>query len=46
MLLVAGVELGDAAPARRTLYRDRLLLGGELLDARVENARELLPLVA
>jgi hypothetical protein len=45
VLLVPTVELGDADPARRTFDRERLLIGGEIVDTGVEHARELFPLV-
>jgi hypothetical protein len=44
--LVASVELAGADPAHRTFHRDRLLLIGKVIDASVQNARELFPLVA
>ena len=45
VLLVPSVELGDADSPRRTLDRERLLISGEVVDAGVENAGELCPLV-
>jgi hypothetical protein len=46
VLFVSHVELGDANPTGRRLDRERLLLGGEVVDIRVENAHELFPIVA
>ena len=43
--LIAGVEPAGANPAHRTLHRDRLLLVGEVVDASVQNLRQLFPLV-
>ena len=45
VVLVPSVELGDANSPRRTLDGERLLISGEAVDAGVENARELFPLV-
>jgi hypothetical protein len=44
--LIASVELAGADPTHRTFHRDRLLLIGKVIDASVQNARELFPLVA
>jgi hypothetical protein len=35
VLLVLSVEIGEANPPRRTPYRKDLLVGGEVVDARV-----------
>ena len=43
--LIASVEPAGANPAHRTLHRERLLLIGEVVDASVENLRQLFPLV-
>jgi hypothetical protein len=43
--LIARVELASASSTHRTLHRERLLLIGEVVDASVENARKLFPLV-
>ncbi len=45
VLRIASVELRDAGPARRTVDRERLLLRGESVDAAVQDACELFPVV-
>jgi hypothetical protein len=45
LALIASVEPAGANPAHRTLHRERLLRIGELVDARVQNLRQLFPLV-
>ena len=44
--LIASVELAGANPPQRTCHRDRLLLVGKVVDAGVQSARELFPLVS
>jgi hypothetical protein len=44
--LIASVELAGANPPQRTFHRDRLLVVGKMVDAGVQNARELFPLVS
>jgi hypothetical protein len=46
VVLIPRVELAGAKPTQRTLYRERLLSIGEVVDASVENARKLFPFVS
>lgn len=43
--LIASVEPAGANPTHRTLHRERLPLIGEVVDASVQNLRQLFPLV-
>jgi hypothetical protein len=46
VVLIASIELAVANPAHRTLHREGLLLAGEVIDASVQNARKLFPLLS